>query len=139
MFAIASSSLLSSSRRRVQIDLVVLILQCIASMHHLKEEKENRVNASSLNLICQSCRMIHPQARRYISLMCDAGLIRRQKKKKIVRSKHHHHHHSYSKPKREAKVYSVSEKGAKFIDLHRKLIELLPPEMVPSFELLLLS
>jgi predicted transcriptional regulator len=121
----APSSLLLVSRRRTQIDLIIVILQCIGNMHHLKEEKENRVNASPLNLICQSARMIHPQARRYLSLLHDAGLIRR--------------HHPPSKPKRESEVYYLTKRGNKFLKLHKKMIGLMPENMVPSLALLMLE
>jgi predicted transcriptional regulator len=120
-----------SSSRRLKIDIVVVVLQCVASMQHTKE-KEFRV-ASPLYRICTAARMSYPQARGYLSLLRDAGLIRQ----KIV--KFNLKHRSYTKPQRKVQVFHLTQKGNKFLQLHKMMLDVMPQEMLPSLELEVIS
>jgi predicted transcriptional regulator len=97
-------------------------------MQHTKEKEFRAV--SPMNRICTAARMSYPQARGYLSLMRDAGLIRQ----KIV--KFNLKHYSFSKPKREVQVYYLTKRGNKFLQLHKMMLDVMPPEMVPSLALM---
>jgi predicted transcriptional regulator len=108
--------------RRVRLELIIGILQCVASMEHTKE-KEYRFS-SPLNRICTSLRTNHSQVRIYLGVLQEGQLIRR-KIMKFTRL-----HQSFSKPKKQVEIYSVTKKGSRFLELHKKLIDMTPPEMV---------
>jgi hypothetical protein len=57
-------------------------------------------------------------------MLIEAGLIE-HKTVKVYRLKK-----AFSKPKRVIDVYHLTEKGHKFLELHKNIIELMPPELV---------
>jgi predicted transcriptional regulator len=77
--------------------------------------------------------MSYPQARKYLAILMEGGLIEEEKKSLSFNLRRHY---PFTKPKRVVQTYYLTEKGKKFVHLHKKILELMPPEMVPSFELL---
>jgi hypothetical protein len=103
------------SRRRLKIDLIIVILQCVGSMEHIKE-REYRL-ASPTNRICNCTRMNHTQLKAYLSLLRDGGLIREKVVKFTLLLR------SYSKPRRQVQIFCLSKKGNKFLQLHKMMLE----------------